>query len=144
MQRKCDDVILFKPYTQVLQVSTLDYRWLSHFGQLLTITTGPLAVSSLRCSSQSIFERRSTWGSDNVLVQIVPWSSHSVCEGIFLHFCLYMILMQLKMESRQFPNKTVPRHGFWRQFLDRFEDSSLTLFENSSPTLLFSQMTCDW
>ena len=46
-------------------------------------------------------------------------------------------------ESRQFPDKTVPRHGFWRQFPDRFEDSSPTLFENGSPTLLFSQMTCD-
>ena len=40
--------------------------------------------------------------------------------------------------------ETVPRHDFWRQFPDRFEDSSPTFFEDSSPTLLFSQMTCDW
>ena len=40
------------------------------------------------------------------------------------------------------PDKTVPRHGVWRQFPDRFEDSSPTLFEDSSPTLLFSHQKC--
>ena len=33
------------------------------------------------------------------------------------------------MGTRQFTDKTIHRHGFWRQFTDRFEDSSPTLLK---------------
>ena len=32
-------------------------------------------------------------------------------------------------ETRQFTDKTIHRHGFWRQFTDSFEDSSPTLLK---------------
>ena len=36
------------------------------------------------------------------------------------------IKTELQAESRQFTDKTVHRHTFWRQFTDRIEDSSPT------------------
>ena len=36
---------------------------------------------------------------------------------------------QVEMETRQFTDKTIHRRVFWRQFTDRFEDSSPTLMK---------------
>ena len=33
--------------------------------------------------------------------------------------------------------ETAHLHGLWRQFTDRFEDNSPTLYEDNSPTRLF-------
>ena len=39
------------------------------------------------------------------------------------------ILNRTNPGTRQFTDKTIHRHGFWRQFTDRFEDSSPTLLK---------------
>ena len=41
------------------------------------------------------------------------------------HIFNFYNLLKMK-ESRQFPDKTVPRNSFWRQFPNRFEDNSPT------------------
>ena len=43
----------------------------------------------------------------------------------------------VRLESRQFLDKTTHRHGFWRQFIDTIEDNSSTLFGDSPSTHLF-------
>ena len=50
--------------------------------------------------------------------------------GVVLQLQLQLQLQKKKKknESRQFADKTVYIHNFWRQFTDTFEDSSPTLF----------------
>ena len=52
------------------------------------------------------------------------WSvaNNNVVKGIHIH----PSDLSLERGTRQFTDKTVHWHGFWRQFLDRIEDSSPT------------------
>ena len=82
------------------------------------------------------------------------WSLHQGdCSIAFLtcRFKLFSIKLERNFkkymnyrESRQFTDKTVHRQGFWRQFTDRIEDSSLTFLKTVRQNFILYLYSWSW